>query len=57
MQQSFESSDQRLTQISVDLRKRMAEIQKLRELIEATEASSLATAKVQRTGVSRSARR
>ena len=41
MQQSFESSDQRLTQISVDLLKRMAEIQKLRELIEATEASRL----------------
>ena len=52
MQQSFESSDQRLTQISVDLLKRMAEIQKLRELIDATEASRLATAKVHRTGVS-----
>lgn len=41
MGQSFEGSEQRLSQISVDLLDRMAEIQKLRELIEAAEASRL----------------
>ena len=39
MQQAFESSEQRLSQISTDLLNRMAEIQTLRELIEAAEAS------------------
>jgi hypothetical protein len=41
MQQAFESSEQRLSQISTDLLNRMAEIQTLRELIEAAEASKL----------------
>lgn len=41
MGKSFQDSEQRLSQISADLLKRMAEIQKLRELIEATEASKL----------------
>jgi hypothetical protein len=41
MQQSFESSEQRLSQISIDLLNRMAEIQKLRGLVEAAEASKL----------------
>ena len=39
MQQAFESSEQRFSQISTDLLNRMAEIQTLRELIEAAEAS------------------
>ena len=39
MQQSFESSEHRLSQISVDLLNRMAEIQRLRGLVEAAEAS------------------
>ena len=41
MQQSFESSEHRLSQISIDLLNRMAEIQKLRGLVEAAEASKL----------------
>ena len=41
MEPSIEGSEQRLSQISVDLLKRMAEIHKLRELIEAAEASKL----------------
>ena len=41
MQQSFESSEHRLSQISVDLRNGMAEIQRLRRLVEAAEASKL----------------
>ena len=41
MQQSFESSEQRLSQISIDLLNQMAEIQKLRVLVEAAEASKL----------------
>ena len=45
MGQSFEGSEQRLSQISVDLLDRMAEIQKLRELIEAAEASRLSRGK------------
>jgi hypothetical protein len=51
MQQSFESSAQRLSQISIDLLARMAEIQKLRGLVEAAEASKL-TVKAHWTGVS-----
>jgi hypothetical protein len=39
MQQSFESAEQRLSQISIELLNRMAEIQKLRVLVEAAEAS------------------
>ena len=41
MDQSFEGSERLLSQISVDLLNRMAEIQKLRVLIEAAEASKL----------------
>ena len=41
MQQSFESSEQRLSQTSIDLLNQMAEIQKLRVLVEAAEASKL----------------
>ena len=41
MEPSIEGSEQRLSQISVDLLKRMAELHKLRELIEAAEASRL----------------
>ena len=41
MEQSFAGPEQRLSQISIDLLKRMAEIRKLRELIEAAEASRL----------------
>jgi hypothetical protein len=41
MQQSFESSAQRLSQISIDLLNRLAEIQELRGLVEAAEASKL----------------
>ena len=41
MQQSSESSERRLSQISADLLNRMAEIQKLKELIAAAETSSL----------------
>ena len=41
MQQSFESSEHRLSQISVDLLNAMAEIQRLRRLVEAAEASRL----------------
>ena len=41
MEPSVEGSEQRLSQISVDLLKRMAEIHRLRELIEAAEASRL----------------
>jgi len=41
MAQSFEGSERRLAQISVDLLNRMAEIQKLRELIAAAETSRL----------------
>jgi hypothetical protein len=41
MQQSIESSEHRLSQISVDLLNGMAEIQRLRRLIEAAEASKL----------------
>jgi hypothetical protein len=41
MKQSFEGLEQRRSLSSVDLRKRMAQIRKLRELIEAAEASRL----------------
>jgi hypothetical protein len=41
MQQSFESSELRLSQISVDLLNGMTEIQRLRRLVEAAEASKL----------------
>ena len=41
MQQSFESSEHRLSQISVNLLNGMAEIQRLRRLVEAAEASKL----------------
>ena len=41
MQQSFERSEHRLSQISVDLLNGMAEIQRLRRLVEAAEASKL----------------
>ena len=41
MQQSLESSERRLSQISVDLLNGMAEIQRLRRLVEAAEASKL----------------
>jgi hypothetical protein len=41
MAQFFEGSERRLAQISVDLLNRMAEIQKLRELIAAAETSRL----------------
>jgi hypothetical protein len=41
MQQAFESSEHRLSQISVDLLNGMAEIQRLRRLVEAAEASKL----------------
>ena len=41
MEPSIEGSEQRLSHISVDLLKRMAELHKLRELIEAAEASRL----------------
>jgi len=41
MQQSFDSSEHRLAQISVDLLNGMAEIQRLRWLVEAAEASKL----------------
>lgn len=41
MQQSFQSSEQRLSQISIHLLNQMAEIQKLRVLVEAAEASKL----------------
>ena len=39
MKQSFASLEQRRSLSSVDLRKRMAQVRKLRELIEAAEAS------------------
>ena len=39
MKRSFEGLEQRRSLSSVDLRKRMAQIRKLRELIEAAEAS------------------
>jgi hypothetical protein len=41
MQQSYESAEKRLSQISIDLLNGMAEIQKLRGLVEAAEASKL----------------
>ena len=41
MQQSFERSEHRLSLISVDLLNGMAEIQRLRRLVEAAEASKL----------------
>ena len=41
MQQSFQSSEQRLSQISIHLLNQIAEIQKLRVLVEAAEASKL----------------
>ena len=41
MQQSFESSEHRLSTISADLLNGMAEIRRLRRLIEAAEASKL----------------
>jgi hypothetical protein len=52
MQQSFEVQTSVLRRSQSIFLRELAEIQKLRELIEATEASRLATAKVQRTGVS-----
>jgi len=39
MQQTFESLEQRLSQISIDLLNRMAEIQTLREAIRSAEAA------------------
>ena len=39
MAKSFEGSEQRLSQISVDLLNRMSEIQKLRLAVQAAEAS------------------
>ena len=41
MQKSFQSLEQRLTQTSVDLLNRMAEIQALKQLIQAAESSKL----------------
>ena len=41
MKQSFEGLERRRSLSSLDLRKRMAQIRKLRELIEAAEASKL----------------
>ena len=41
MEQFFVGPEQRLSQISIDLLKRMAEIRKLRELIKAAEACGL----------------
>ena len=41
MQKSFQSLEQRLTQTSVDLLNRMAEIQALKQLIQAAELSKL----------------
>ena len=41
MEQSFVGPEQRLSQISIDLLKRMAEIRKLRELIKAAEGCGL----------------
>ena len=57
MQQAFESSEQRLSQISTDLLNRMAEIQTLRELIEAAEASKLRRGQSAMDRSDRSARR
>jgi hypothetical protein len=41
MRPSYISPEQHLAQIAVDLRNRMAEIQKLRELVAAAETSGL----------------
>ena len=41
MKQSFEGLERRRSLSSLDLRKRMAQIRKLRELVEAAEASRL----------------